>query len=548
MFHSETFAAQVCGQLFANDTSVVNSKTGAQFLHDRDSRLHTTNHVEKKSSQHKRAVGITLIKPADKIDQWLISLERIAKKAETSPRAEKILKNALYKQYVIKAEDVPESYYAHQIRIARERGHGDIILAKQQKMQMAETLIVDQKKSLDKWQEYLISKDTAMYPMWFKYWAYTGMTKLSKYDPLTGTFGHRTKETVAPFPELNREALAYIADVVLKKVQKKSLEEIDNPEFVHLLKDMNFGKLYAKILFQSGVGKEGQFKTNEGRWVVYPQGSDHMPLVKSLEGRHTGWCTAGESTAQSQLSRGDFHVFYSFDDKRQATIPRVAIRMDGAEIAEVRGVGKEQNTDAQINESTVVADKMKEFGAKAKSFEKKDRDMKYLSELERKNTLGEKLSKDDFIFLYELNAEIEGFGYGKDPRIDQIKSTRDFKDDVLASYDNRYSRDEISNNPKEALNGKIKIYFGSLSFYPDSARDTVPRIMKGLLFYNSMRGVVLPETIHGSLSISDLASESGLVLPKTINGKLFLSGRLTSTKGLKRPNGLTHYEGPAFED
>ena len=66
---------------------------------------------------------------------------------------------------------------------------------------MSEVLIKDQEKSLDYWVEYLISKDTNMYPMWLKYWVFTGMTKISKYDPSNGTFGTRNKETTAPFAE-----------------------------------------------------------------------------------------------------------------------------------------------------------------------------------------------------------------------------------------------------------------------------------------------------------------------------------------------------------
>ena len=38
-----------------------------------------------------------------------------------------------------------------------------------------------------------------------------------------------------------------------------------------------------------------------------------MKLVKSLEGKGTGWCTAGIETARWQLQGGDFHVYYTKD-------------------------------------------------------------------------------------------------------------------------------------------------------------------------------------------------------------------------------------------
>ena len=72
-----------------------------------------------------------------------------------------------------------------------------------------------------------------------------------------------------------------------------------------------------------------------------------MPLVKSLQGHGTGWCTAGESTARTQLDGGDFYVYYSNDDKGKPIIPRAVIRMNGDSIGEIRGIAHEQNLDAR---------------------------------------------------------------------------------------------------------------------------------------------------------------------------------------------------------
>ncbi len=63
------------------------------------------------------------------------------------------------------------------------------------------------------------------------------------------------------------------------------------------------------------------YQVTEGHWVKYEQGSDHVPLVISLQGHGTGWCTAGESTAKLQLKAGDFYVYYSLDGDGQPTIP-----------------------------------------------------------------------------------------------------------------------------------------------------------------------------------------------------------------------------------
>ena len=187
-----------------------------------------------------------------------------------------------------------------------------------------------------------------------------------------------------------------------------------------------------------------------------------MPLVESLQGHGTGWCTAGESTAQTQLSNGDFYVYYSYDENGQPKIPRAAIRMEGDSIGEVRGIGPDQNLDPYISE--VVKSKMSEFPDGA-SYEKKSVDMKKLTEIDNKTKEDEPLTKDDLIFLYEINAPIEGFGYQRDPRIEEILAIRNPKEDapiVLECEPKEivYSEEDYNQALKE--NRNIKAYIGSL--------------------------------------------------------------------------------------
>ncbi len=544
LFQTETFAQSKCENLFQSQNSP-QIKAGSQILHEKDQQLHMSKLVQKAVTKHKEQTGISLTKPNEKLNQWLNYLTKISAKAESSPRSLEQVKTILNNQFIIKETDVPESYYALQVKIAKERGHGDITLTNDQKKQLADTAITDQKKSLESWTEYLVSKDTNMYPMWIKYWMFTGMTKLSKYNATNGQFGNRDKSTVAPFAELNREALGLVVDHVLKYTNKKSLEDINDPELVQLLSGLNFGKLYSHVLFKLGVGKEGAFKTNQGQWVIYKQGSDHTSLVKSLEGRNTGWCTAGESTAESQLKNGDFHVYYSLDENGQATIPRVAVRMEGDEIAEVRGVAANQNLDPQINQSTVVSSKMKDFGSKAEKFQKKDHDMKMLTQIETKHISKIQLSKEDISFLYEFNEEIHGFGYNKDPRIYKIKSERDMKSDVIFAYDNKYTREEITSTLEEFNLGKSRLHIGNLNLTNlISAQGLkLPDVLNGGLYLGSLKstkGLQLPNVINGLLDLSSLTSAHGLKLPDIISGALYL-GKLMSSDGLVIPDTFKSY-------
>ena len=83
-----------------------------------------------------------------------------------------------------------------------------------------------------------------------------------------------------------------------------------------------------------------------------------------------------------------------------------------------------------------------------------------MTEIENKNKSGTPLNKEDLIFLYEINSKIEGFGYDKDPRIEEIRKTRDPKKDapiVLNCESN-----QIATNERE-ISQNTKAYIGSLS-------------------------------------------------------------------------------------
>ena len=64
------------------------------------------------------------------IKEYLEMLESLHKRASTSNNRKEMLKQLYHKKYVIKREDIPESYYEHQKRIALERGLGNIKIDK----------------------------------------------------------------------------------------------------------------------------------------------------------------------------------------------------------------------------------------------------------------------------------------------------------------------------------------------------------------------------------------------------------------------------------
>lgn len=329
--------------------------------------------------------------------------------------------------HVIKAEDVPESYFALQRRIAREQGHGDIEITADMRHQLIEAVQADQRGSLNKWVEYL-GGDDGSYPDWFKRYAWDSVLKLGAYDKEKAKFDRRDNGTVTPYPELNREALAYTYDTV-KKFHVLN-EAIDDTKLKQILKEGSFGRLYAHAVTE--VTPDSPESRNEvrGSWTKFTQTHDPRTarrLSGSLQGHGTGWCTAGESTAETQLSGGDFYVYYTRDEDDKDTVPRVAIRMQNGEVAEVRGVLPSQELEPIMTD--VASEQLKDLPG-GEAYIQRAADMKRLTTLH--NLLTEDpdapLGQDDLMFLHEFNRDIRGFGYKRDPRIDDIKARRGERD------------------------------------------------------------------------------------------------------------------------
>lgn len=449
------------------------------FLKAKYADLHTSPEVDRVAKRTKAKTGEKVPhKPEARIQNYLDYLKEIIEIEDAREREEKLrkIKQVLYDAYVIKPDDVPESYWENQRRLAREQGHGDIEVTDELRDQQIEVIVADQCSSLDTWVDYLSSGD-APYPDWLKYWSVRSVLGMGEYDKEKHAFTRRSKGTVKPFPDLDREALAYVLDALEKKHKGNRARTYgplveDEQRWEDLLQGENFAKLYAWAIEKITPASVEQLAITAGEWIKYPQNSDPTPLVQSLQGHGTGWCTAGESTAQAQLQNGDFYVYYSLNQQGQPTVPRAAIRMEGEQIAEVRGIAAEQNLDPHIG--PVVENKLKEF-PDGKHYKKKSADMKRLTELEKTTATKTALTRDHLIFLYEINSPIEGFGYQKDPRISELREQRKaaglLESDQCALFECKPN--QIAHRQEDLVRNAIagietKAYVGSL--FPDIFR------------------------------------------------------------------------------
>ena len=491
-------------------------------LHNSERVLHVSKESDKKR---------------ERLLNYFNRLEKIHKRVSESKNKsdEKLLKGFYYDLYVIKPEDIPESYFQNQVKLARERGYGNIELTNEDKKRMTDQVIEDQKHSLDKWIEYfLYDEESKSYEMWEKYWVFQGLQNLGKYDKETSKFSKRDKTTVYPFPPVEREYIFTTLKLMEDFLKDKKGEE----DIKQALSTGNFKLLYEYVIKQSFLKGEHQSNSDDGKWIKYEQGSDYNILRDSLQGYYTGWCTAaGENFAKDQLAGGDFYVYYSLDKNGEAKVPRIAIRMDGKDkIGEIRGIADNQNMEPEM--MSILEEKLKEFPDRDK-YLKKENDMKLLTLIDKKVNDNIDLTLEELKFLYEIDGQIIGFGYGKDPRIEEIKRKRNERRDYSLIFNVKeeevaLSQKEWLNNPKKfkALPGNIDL--GSLT----SAEGLIfPKQVGGNLELDNLvttEGLVLPESIGGSIDLRSLTSADGLVLPKQLGGGIDLRS-LTSADGLVLP-------------
>ena len=480
-------------------------------------------------------------KKRERILNYFYRLEEIHNRVSESKNKsdEKLLKSFYYDLYVIKPENIPESYFQNQVKLARERGYGNIELTNEDRRRMADEVIEDQKRSLDKWIEYfLYDEDSKAYAMWEKYWVFQGLQSLGKYDKKTLKFSKRDETTVYPFPPVEREYIFTTLRLMEDYIKDKKGDE----EIKSALSSGNFKLLYEYVIRQNLLKGENQSNTTIGKWIKYEQGSDYNILRNSLQGYYTGWCTAaGENFAKSQLAGGDFYVYYSFDNNGEAKIPRIAIRMDGKnKIGEIRGIADRQNMEPEM--MPILEEKLKEFPDRDK-YLKKEHDMKLLTLIDKKVNNNIELTLSELKFLYEIDSKIEGFGYEKDPRINEIKNKRNIKKDCALIFDVKEEEVALSQEEWEENQNKFKIFVSDLYLYSLTSADglVLPQSVGGNLFLNNLtsaEGLVLPQSVGGNLNLRSLTSANGLVLPQNIGGILYLSS-LTNAVGLVLPQNFS---------
>ena len=453
------------------------------FLEQKYPDLHKSKPVEKAVAQ----TGEKIHQKEEKIDAYLNRLEKLIldpKKeqerkdmfnGESRPRALSLLREMVMNKYV--RSDIgkkTEGAVGVEERAARDLGM-NLEYNAEQRNERQEILVKDLEKSLDAWISYL-SDNNEPYPTWFRYYVFRNVLNLGEFDKDKKEFKERSKGSAGLFPDIDRGALAYIEDIIeatkdekilhkLQEAQKVAANnnlkegEMMTKEKAEAFSKMSFSKQYVEAIKLNGEITPEMREETRGKWIKYQQGTDPTALWASLQNKGTAWCTKGFGTASTQLQGGDFYVYYTLDKSGQPNIPRIAIRMNGQnQIGEVRGVADGQQ-NLEGNMAPILEEKLKDFGSEADKYNKKSNDMKKMTELVKKQEKNEKFTKEDLIFIYEINSSVEGFGYQKDPRIKELRDQRNPKEDAPIVFE--CEPDQIAYNMNE-INENTKAYIGLL--------------------------------------------------------------------------------------
>ena len=345
---------------------------------------------------------------------------------------------------VMDYEDIPEAYWKQQEQILRDNGQGRE-LSEYEKEILAEDLIDKQRQSITSWANYLGDKNCP-YPLWFKVYAFDGISKMSNALNLDDAdYNRRDNTTALSFPKLNAEILAKVYRQIndFYGVDKKDWlsKNSDDEKLVSLVKTANFPKLYAKELVDTKVILKTPERTEDvhGDWFEYKLG-DEEEIASLAEG--TRWCVVDPNVAHNYLVYGEYghsrstgadeksnskakFIIFRLEDPNSpgvfASNGSASIRLDpDGKVAEVSGL----NDGQAIEDALVPIVKEKALSLPGgEEYLQKFEDKQALIRLDKKMEKGEDLTKEELTFLYELDRPIATLDtYNrKDPRIPELK-------------------------------------------------------------------------------------------------------------------------------
>ena len=358
---------------------------------------------------------------------------------------------------LVKYKNIPESYWNAKRQELRDNGYGDMELTEEYKHEIYNNERKLQQESLEKWVNYL-GDEHSPYPLWFKVYAWDGMTKMGKYNKRKRKYETRNETTVAPYPYPDAEVLAGVFDVVNRYYGNNEREFYTeegerNIKLEQIVQSGSFPKIFNAI--QQDIAPIVEPPENpedvHGEWVEYELG-DEDDIARAARG--TGWCVASPSVGKHYLEYGTYvndddgehnerdgmdestqrnhakFILFHLVDEETGKLSKNAcasIRLDpDGNVAEISGLREGQALDDSL--VPTVEEKVKSLPG-GKKFLEAFVDKNMLIALDHKMKRGDDLTKEELEFLYELKRPIktlDTYNYS-DPRIGELKQKYDIE-------------------------------------------------------------------------------------------------------------------------
>ena len=380
-------------------------------------------------------------------DAYLLRLARIIEKGGNEYE-KKLWQDSIKEDLLVQYENIPESYWESKRQELRDNQQGGVDLNESLKRQYCEKERKLQRESLEKWANYL-GDENCPYPLWFKVYAWDGMTKMGRYSKKKACYETRNETTVAPYPYPDAEVLAKTFEVVNQYFgnNQKEFYTDEGERNIPLEKVVQSGS-FVKIFngIQRDIAPILQPPENpedvDGQWLEYSLG-DEDDIARAARG--TGWCVATPAVGRYYLTYGTYGNDYGGDDwgdgesqeelqskfilfhltdpetgkLSKTACASIRIGPDG-NVAEISGIEEGQAlTDSVV---PTVEEKVKSLPG-GEAFLRKFADKNTLIELDHKTQRGEDVTTEEFRFIWELDRPIETLDtYNTDdPRIDELR-------------------------------------------------------------------------------------------------------------------------------
>ena len=301
------------------------------------------------------------------------------------------------------------------------------------------------KRIFSSWENYIL-RDNEIYKK----------SPAFQYILLSNVYRSTDNTKTAGLLPLNQAVVANIYDKI-KKIYNKSTEE-ENKESIN--STFNILDYYKQTSIEYAGKTHGTFQSGDGKWIKIPSKSNdpdnftkNVELLMSLASG-TNWCIAGESFAKNYLADGDFYIFFRNIDNNQRGV--AAIRMDGDQIAEIRGTEANQDmNDMYIqNVLDLVEEEELEGGGQ---FVKKLQSQKHLKYIKEKINSETPFTEEDRqkmtdvmnIFSYN-NIELKCIKINNENKVTLYKKGRPESEHIQTWLDSSHL---------DLLDGELESYF-----------------------------------------------------------------------------------------